>query len=102
MGGILEFVGVTTIMRGHIAPSSPNWGKPVSICEFKYERVKIFVGLDPLIHILIRKNVFTKTKSNYDQFNLYNIKILRFKRSLLKFEIIQLLIEACQSYLCQI
>ena len=75
-GGILEFVGVTTVMRGHIAPSPPNWGKPVSICEFKYKRVKIFVGLDPLIHILIRMNVFTKTKSNYDQFNLYNIKIL--------------------------
>ena len=53
-------------MRGHIAPSPPNWGKPVSICEFKYERVKIVVGLDPLIHILIRKNVFTKTKSNND------------------------------------
>ena len=75
-GGNFRICGVTTVMRGHIAPSPPNWGKPVSICEFKYERVKIFVGLDPLIHILIRKNIFTKTKSNYDQFNLYNIKIL--------------------------
>ena len=26
-GGILEFVGVTTVMRGHIAPKSPQLGK---------------------------------------------------------------------------
>ena len=52
-GGILEFVGVTSVMRGYIAPKSPPIRENLFLYEFKYERVKIFVDLDPLIHILI-------------------------------------------------
>ena len=62
-GGNFRICGSHNCYEGAYSSQVPqNWGKPVSICEFKYERVKIFVGLDPLIHILIRKNIFIKNK----------------------------------------
>ena len=49
-GAIFRFcVGGTTAMRGDIA----HGGSPLGKALFKYERMKIFVGLDPLIHIVI-------------------------------------------------
>ena len=41
-------------MRGDIQLMGiPIRESSVYTCQFKYERMKIFVGLDPLIHIVI-------------------------------------------------